>query len=138
TLPPGVLFDPTTGVLSGTPGAGTGGTYPLTFSAHNGIGLDAAQGFTLTVNQPPAIAGAAGATFGVGAAGTFTVAATGFPAPALSEGGTLPAGVTFDPATGVLSGAPGAGTGGAYHLTFSAHNGVGMDAAQGFTLTVNQ
>ena len=34
--------------------------------------------------------------------------ATGFPAPTLSESGTLPSGVTFNPATGVLSGTPAA------------------------------
>ena len=33
----GVTFDAATGVLSGTPAAGTGGAHPLTFSASNGI-----------------------------------------------------------------------------------------------------
>ena len=46
-----MTFNATTGVLSGTPAAGTGGTYTLTFTAHNGVGSDATQSFTLTVNQ---------------------------------------------------------------------------------------
>jgi hypothetical protein len=39
----------TTGVLSGTPGSGTSGSYPLTFTATNSAGTNT-QNFTLTVN----------------------------------------------------------------------------------------
>ena len=42
-----------TATLAGTPAAGTGGTYPLTITAANGVGPDATQSFTLTVNQAP-------------------------------------------------------------------------------------
>ncbi len=135
TLPAGVTFDAATGVLSGTPTAG--GTFTLHFTAHNGVGTDATQTFTLTVNVPPAFTSNPSATFTVGTAGTFTVAASGTPAPTLSESGTdtLPAGVTFNAATGVLSGTP-TGTG-TFTLHFTAHNGVGSDATQTFTLTVN-
>src|SRR5262249_5779129 len=49
-LPSGVHFDAATGILSGTPDAGTGGTYPITFTATNGILPDATQAFTLTVD----------------------------------------------------------------------------------------
>jgi autotransporter-associated beta strand protein len=139
-LPPGVSFDPDTGLLSGTPVSGSGGTYTLHFTAHNGVGGDATQTFTLTVDQAPAITSAASATFTTGSADGFTLTATGFPAPVFSEspGDTLPSGVTFNPATGVLSGTPAAGSGGVYVLHFTAHNGVGSDATQTFTLTVNQ
>ncbi len=137
TLPAGVTFNPGTGVLSGTPAAGTGGTYAITFTATNGIVPDAVQNFTLTVNQAPAITSANSTTFTVGTAGTFTVTATGFPAPTFSETGALPAGVTLS-AAGVLSGTPAAGTGGTYPITITAANGVGANATQSFTLTVNQ
>src|SRR5712692_5387718 len=52
-LPSGVTFNGNTGVLSGTPAANTIGTYPITFTASNGIGSDTTQNFTLTVNQAP-------------------------------------------------------------------------------------
>jgi hypothetical protein len=39
----------TDGTLSGTPAAGTSGTYPITITASNGISPDATQNFTLTV-----------------------------------------------------------------------------------------
>ena len=138
TLPSGVTFNAATGVLSGTPGANTGGTYPITFTASNGVGSNATQSFTLTVNQAPAITSANNTTFTVGTAGTFTVTDTGFPAPALSESGTLPSGVTFNATTGVLSGTPASNTGGTYSITFTALNGVTPNATQSFTLTVNQ
>src|SRR5205807_234302 len=132
-LPNGVTFN--AGVLSGTPAPGTGGTYNLTFTAHNGIGTDATQTFTLAVNDAAAITSANSTTFTVGAPGTFTVTATGFPVPTISESGALPSGVTFS--NGVLSGTPATGTTGAYNLVFTAHNGVGADATQNFSLIVS-
>jgi hypothetical protein len=137
-LPTGVIFDTMTGVLSGVPAAGTGGTYPLTITAHNGIGTDASQAFALTVDEAPAITSVASTTFTVGTSGTFMVGATGFPTPTLTESGALPGGVTFDTASGELSGTPDAGTGGVYPITFGASNGVGTDATQSFVLTVDQ
>jgi PKD repeat protein len=122
--------------LSGTPASGTGGTYPLTFTATNNTGTNT-QSFTLTVNQPPSLTNANSATFSVGSGGSFTIGATGFPAPALSASGALPSGVTFVPATGVLSGTPAAGSGGTFPLVFTAANSTGTNT-QNFTLTVNQ
>ncbi len=139
-LPSGVTFTSATGVLAGTPAAGTGGTYPLTFKAHNGVGADATQTFTLTVNQGPAITSLASATFTLGAAGSFSVTTSGLPTPTLSETGALPGNVTFTDngnGTATLAGTP-TGTAGNYPLTIKAHNGVGTDATQSFTLTVGQ
>ena len=126
-----------TGTLSGTPGAGASGSYALTFTAVNGSG-SALQNFTLTVSDAPAFTSASTATFTAGSAGTFTVTTVGTPAPALTDAGTLPVGVTFvdnGNGTGTLSGTPAAGTGGVYVLTFTAVNSVGS-ATQTFTLTV--
>ena len=39
-----------TATLSGTPAAGTAGSYPITITASNGVGTAATQSFTLTVN----------------------------------------------------------------------------------------
>src|SRR5438552_2546882 len=138
-LPSGVTFNGNTGVLSGTPAANTSGTYPITFTASNGIGSNATQNFTLTVNQAPTITSANSATFIVGAPGSFTVTATGFPtAMTFSETGALPNGVTLNSSTGVLSGSPTAGTAGSYSITLIANNGVTPNATQSFTLTVAQ
>lgn len=132
-LPAGILL--TGGTLAGTPGAGTVGNYPIVITAHNGIGADATQNFTLTINQSAAITSANSATMTVGAAGSFTFTATGSPAPTISESGALPNGVLFT--GGALTGTPAAGTSGVYPITITAHNGVGTDATQSFTLTVD-
>lgn len=50
-LPKGVSFNPSTGVLSGTSAAGTGGIYPVTITASNGISPNATQNFTLAVKD---------------------------------------------------------------------------------------
>src|SRR5262249_17497884 len=60
--------------------------------------------------RPPAITSSNTTTFTVGTAGSFTVAATGVPAPTFSETGALPGGVTLDTTTGVLGGTPTAGS----------------------------
>jgi len=73
----------------------------------------------------------------VGTAGTFTVTASGYPAPTFTETGPLPSGVTLTTA-GVLSGTPAVGTGGSYPITITAQNGNTPNATQSFTLTVNQ
>ncbi|MGH9502144.1 MAG: Ig-like domain repeat protein [Terriglobales bacterium] len=134
-LPGGVTLNTTTGLLSGTPAANTGGTYPITITASNGISPNATQSFTLTVNQAPAVTSANSAGFIVNQAGSFTVMATGFPAPTFSETGALPNGVTLS-AAGVLSGT--ATVTGNFPITLTASNGVLPNATQSFTLTVGQ
>ncbi len=137
-LPSGVTFNSSTGVLSGTPAAGSNGSYSLSFTASNGVSPSATQSFTLTVTQGLAITSSSSTTFTVGTAGTFNVTATGSPTPTLSESGALPSGVTFNSSTGVLSGTPAAGSSGSYSLSFTASNGVSPSATQSFTLTVTQ
>src|SRR5206468_9201932 len=116
-----------TATLSGTPLAGSGNTYNLSFTASNGISPDATQSFTLTVNEAPTITSANSATFQVGAAGSFTFT-TGHSFPTaltLSETGALPAGVTFtdnQDGTATLSGTPSAGSGNTYKLSLTAGN----------------
>ena len=130
-----------TATLAGTPVAGTGGSYPLTITATNGVGAAASQSFALSVDQAPAITSASSTTFVTGAAGTFTVTTSGYPAAALTETGALPSGVTLTDnghGTATLAGTPAASTGGTYALTISAGNGVGTAATQSFSLTVDQ
>lgn len=91
---------------------------------------------TISIVIPPNITSAASTTFKVGVAGTFTVTATGYPAPTFSETGALPNGVTLA-SNGALSGTPTLGTQGSYPITITASNGVGTDSTQDFTLTVN-
>jgi hypothetical protein len=142
-LPGGVTFVDNgngTATLAGTPAAGTGGVYNITVTAENGGLPPATQAFVLTVDQAPAITSANSADFAEGSSNTFSITATGFPAPTLTESGALPNGLTFvdnGNGTATLSGTPATGTHGVYTLTIVAHNGVGSDATQTFTLTVS-
>lgn len=138
TLPAGVALSPS-GVLSGSPNAGTGGSYPIEVTATNSVGTSASQSFTLTVHQgAQQITSAVSATFTVGSPGTFTFTSVGGnPAASFSLSGSLPSGVSLSP-SGILSGVPATGTGGAYPLVVSASNGVGAPATQDFTLLVDE
>jgi hypothetical protein len=143
-LPSGVTFVDNgdgTASLSGTPAVGAGGIYHVTITASNGIGTDATQSFTLTVDSPAHITSADHTTFTEQVAGAFTVISTGVPDATVSSTGTLPSGVTFTDngdGTATLAGTPASGTAGAYPLSITASNGVGLAANQSFTLTVNR
>jgi hypothetical protein len=136
-LPTGVSFNDHgdgTATLSGTPAAGTGGTYSSTFTFSNGVGGPVTQNFTLNVELAPQFTSASSASVTVGTAVNFGVTATGFPIPTITQtGGTLPNGVSF-------SGSALVGTAtqtGAFAPQFTASNGVVPDAVQNFTLTVS-
>ncbi len=142
--------------LVSNPGGNTlGGT--LTISASSGVAIfsglslnNTGSGYTLAVasgtlksstsnniavDQAPTIISSAGKAFTSGAAGTFTVTAVGFPLPTLAEAGALPAGVTFNTTTGVLS-VSATVVVGTYAIEFIAHNGSGSNATQAFMLTI--
>ena len=142
TLPTGVNFvdnQDGTATLSGTPAAGTSGTYTLTITANNGVSTAATQTFTLTINSAPTITTAAGTAFAEGVGSSFIINTTGSPNAAITQSGTLPSGVNFvdnGDGTATLSGTPAASSHGAYTLTITANNGV-SSVTQNFTLTVN-
>ena len=94
----------------------------------------------------PAAAGlrftsAATTTFTAGQANTFTVTTAGAPpGTAITHTGALPAGVTFadqGDGTATLAGTPEPDAAGAYPLTLTASNTIGLAATQAFTLTVS-
>ena len=112
-----------------------GGSFPVVVT-NPAPGGGPSNAVSFVVDQAPAITSAASTEFRYGSMGTFTVIATGFPAPSLSESGALPGGVTFASATGALSGTP--TSVGTFPITITAHNGVGPDSVQMFTLTANR
>jgi len=148
TLPSGVTFLDNgngTATLSGTPGALSSGVYSFIITASNGVGTDATQAFTLTVDRPPMITTTNAVTFKAATFGTFTVSSNGLPGAGtmtLSDGGAiLPSGVTFvdnGDETATLSGSPAATTGGIYTFTITADNGAAPDTTQVFTLTIDE
>ena len=137
--------------MTGTPFPGTGGVYStannnaVTITVHNGSGPDVVQKFTLTVNQPPAILGPNSAAFNVNQ-NTVNIAISGFPIGTVTVtqtgGPPLPAAITVsvNKATGMVtfSGKPTTPTGAnPFVFEINASNGIGPDALEEFTLSVN-
>ncbi|WP_185155459.1 putative Ig domain-containing protein [Rudanella paleaurantiibacter] len=140
-LPAGLSINPTTGVISGTPTAS--GTFNVTVTANDGQGGSVSAGFQLNVspaNQPPVVVNGGipspqSATVGIGFS-TTTAAAFSDP-----DGGTLtyaaaglPAGLSINPTTGVISGTP--TTSGTFNVTVTANDGQGGSVSTGFQLNV--
>jgi Fibronectin type III domain/Regulator of chromosome condensation (RCC1) repeat/Putative Ig domain len=139
-LPSGVRFarhGNDTATISGTPSGTAAGTYPLTLTATNPAGT-ATQAFTLTITRAPAIRKIPATTATIGVALHLTITTTGYPAPALTESGPLPAGVSFTDhgnGTATITGTPAPGTGGRYPITVTATSQPGT-ARQTFPLKV--
>jgi hypothetical protein len=117
-LPSGVTFTDNgngTATLAGTPGAGTAGTYPIAFTANNGVGTNPTQTFTLTINAAPVAVSITttspltGATLGTSY--SVNVTANGGVTPytwTLATGSNLPPGLTLTSGTpsATISGTP--------------------------------
>jgi hypothetical protein len=125
TLPAGLTLSGA-GVLSGNP-TGTGGVSDgFTVTASNRVDDTVGASRTITVSAAPILTADAPPTPAVGVAYSYTFTATGFPAPAFTSSGALPAGLTLSE-EGVLEGI--ATIPGSYTFTITAVNNVEPDAA---------
>src|SRR6184192_3092968 len=130
SLPAGLSVNTSTGVISGTPT--TAGTYTVTISATNAGGTGS-HTLTLTINPAtPVIQPPFTATGQVGVAFSYTITATNSPTSYNATG--LPAGLTVNTSTGLISGTP--TTAGTYTVTISATN-AGGTGSHTLTLTIN-
>jgi Ice-binding-like/Putative Ig domain len=109
-LPTGLVLNPTTGAITGSPT--TVGTFNFTITATDANGCIGSRPYTVTIAAPgcPVIT-LSPATLPPGRVGTQysqTITATGGTPPHAFTvaSGTLPAGLVLNPATGVLSGIP--------------------------------
>ncbi len=130
-LPAGLSVNTATGVISGTPAAT--GTSSVALSATNAAGTGSAT-LTLTVSAltAPAITSPLTANGKVGLPFSYTITATNSPTSFKATG--LPAGLSVNTATGVISGTPAAA--GTSSFTVSATNASGTGSAI-LTLTIN-
>jgi hypothetical protein len=90
---------------------------------------------TQIIFQVPSITSTNHITAAIGTSFSLAVTASGYPAPAIIESGTLPGGVGLS--GGVLSGTPAPGTSGSYQITITAMNRFGV-SHQSFSLTVDR
>jgi len=131
-LPAGLSINTSTGLISGTPT--TAGTYPVTLTATNAAGTGN-KTLTITVSPAvvaPVISSASTAAGTVGTAFSYTITASNTPTSYAATG--LPAGVTVNTTTGVVSGTPTAS--GTFTATVSATN-AGGTGNKTVTITVS-
>jgi uncharacterized delta-60 repeat protein len=132
-LPAGVDIDAVTGLVSGTPAVD--GIFNATLIARNATGVS--EPFALRVTVAPnaataAVTSPAAASVTTGGAFSYQIAAGNAP---LSYNATdLPAGLTLDAATGVISGT--VRTPGTYVIGVSANNASGPGPVTNLTVTV--
>ena len=131
TPPSGMTINGSTGVIQWTPS--TGGNYPVTVEASNGVGSPVTQNFTIAVALAPLITSTPVTSALVGQPYTYDVNATGSPVPGYQLVNS-PSGMTIDQGTGLIQWTPTAT--GDYPVTVEASNGVGTPVAQSFTINV--
>ena len=137
-LPTGLLLNGATGAITGTPT--TVGTFTFTITATDATGCTGSRLYTITIASPgcPAIV-LSPTTLPPGQVlvpYVQTITASGGTAPftfAIS-GGALPAGLTLNPATGLISGTP--LVSGIFNVTIRATDAVGCQGARSYTLTI--
>ena len=128
SLPGGISFSTSTRRISGTPtGAGSG---TITIRATNSEGTDDwTVGYSFFLIAAPSFSDNTGTDFegtvGTGISGVTVPLASGYPAPTYAVQGSLPAGLSFNASSRVISGTPtGAGSG---TITIRATNREGSD-----------
>ncbi|NPD31907.1 BspA family leucine-rich repeat surface protein [Eggerthellaceae bacterium zg-997] len=128
-LPDGLSYDPATGAITGTPT--TAGDFPVTVTVTNSAGEHVERTFNLPVRPIRAQLGDIGDQ--VGRLGDhFTLGIE-------SQGGEvavsgLPAGLSYDSASGSITGTP--EVTGSFAVTVTATNAIGETTEKSFTLTV--
>ncbi|MFM7022388.1 MAG: putative Ig domain-containing protein, partial [Flavobacteriales bacterium] len=122
-LPAGLSVNTTTGAITGTPT--TAGSSTVTLSATNAGGTGT-KTLTITINPAaPVITSAATATGTVGTAFSYNITASNSPTSYNAIG--LPAGLSVNTTTGVITGTP--TTAGSSSVTISATNAGGTGSA---------
>ncbi|MCF7751004.1 putative Ig domain-containing protein [Bacillus subtilis subsp. subtilis] len=140
-LPAGISLNPATGLLSGT--ATQSGSFPIAVrvtdaSAGAGAPFSLIHSYTLEVAAPTLVVTPGSLPNGVvGVAYTQALTASGAVAPySFSvQGGSLPAGLQLDPASGLVSGTP--HSAGSSPLTVRATDANGQWVDKVYTLTVD-
>jgi hypothetical protein len=138
SLPSWLTLDATTGLLSGTPTST--GTSSFTITATDSSGVAGSQAYTLTVDpassltvSPGALASAtpnsaySASLSATGGSGSYIFAVTS---------GSLPAGISLNASTGVLSGTPPTIGTWSFTITATDRNSPGLRGSQAYALTV--
>ena len=135
TLPAGLSISPTTGVISGTPTAP--GTSNFTVQVQDSTTATATAAASITVVSPLSLVGGPQPEGTVGIAYSTSLAATGGITPYSWSvvAGSLPAGLSISPITGLISGIPTAM--GTSNFTVQVKDSLGATATAAVSITIN-
>ncbi|ABX47352.1 outer membrane adhesin like protein [Shewanella baltica OS195] len=141
TKPSWLSFSAATGVLSGTPGNADVGAHPVLLRVTDTDGLTADQSFSITVtnvNDAPTISSTAiiAATQDAAYSYTFAAADTDVGDVLTFSAVTKPSWLSFNAATGVLSGTPSNADVGSHVVLLRVTDTDGLTADQSFSITV--
>ncbi|PTK98691.1 YSIRK signal domain/LPXTG anchor domain surface protein, partial [Staphylococcus haemolyticus] len=135
-LPTGVTFNPDTNTISGTPSKV--GSYPITVTTTDADGNETTTSFTITVEDTtaPTVKAIGNQTKEVNTAiDSIKIDATDNSGQAVTNKVSgLPAGVTFNPDTNIISGTP--TKVGSYPITVTTTDADGNETTTSFTITV--
>lgn len=140
TLPDGLSLDGATGIVSGTPTTPVSAT-PLTFEATDSTPITPqvadSSGLTLTVDSAVSITTTSLPTAKVGTAYSATLAASGGAIPYTWSivSGSLPAGLSLNASTGVISGTPTSSSTGSITFRVTDNDGGTAQATFGIAST---
>jgi putative Ig domain-containing protein len=141
-LPTGLSINPATGLISGTPTTGSATPYSVTVTVTDTSGASGSAAFNWTINNVVIVTNPGSQSSPHGSAITpLTMSATDSN-PSIttftwSAGGTLPTGLSINPATGVISGTPSTTTGSPFTVTITATDSTGRFGLTTFTWTVS-
>ncbi|MDT3283016.1 putative Ig domain-containing protein, partial [Shewanella scandinavica] len=141
TKPSWLSFNVATGLLSGTPSNADVGAHPVTLRVTDTDGLTAEQSFSITVtnvNDAPTISSTAitAATQDAAYSYSFAASDTDVGDVLTLSAVTKPSWLSFNAATGVLSGTPSNADVGSHAVTLKVTDTDGLTAEQSFSITV--
>lgn len=128
-LSAGLSLNSTTGLISGTPTVVTPATsYTLAATNLAGTGPNFTWSLTILL-PPPVITSASSVSAGESNPFSYQITATNPPHTGFNVVGTLPAGLSVNTTTGLISGTPSGGSAGTYNVTISATNSTATGSA---------